>query len=201
MIDRLRDIVLLASEDAQAAEDAKDAEDAEAADAASLPSLRLMAAHLLVAAAVGVTASRVRARPPRRAGGIVGTAESAEERAASPVAVWAPVLIGPLAAAAQLVHLNRPSATTRTAMRVLNAAVLSLGAAELLDNALGTARNGELISNAPLVFGSAGLLGMLLDREEARLDARQAWLRRRAEVAERLISRRGARLDRVVVHV
>jgi hypothetical protein len=106
-----------------------------------------------------------------------------------------------LAAAAQLVHLNRPSATTRTAMRVLNAAVLSLGAAELLDNALGTARNGELISNAPLVFGSAGLLGMLLDREEARLDARQAWLRRRAEVAERLISRRGARLDRVVVHV
>jgi hypothetical protein len=131
----------------------------------------------------------------------VGGETEADSRGPSLAAAWAPLLIGPLAAAAQIAHLQQPSENSRAAIRFLNAAVVGVGAVAFVTQLLGSARGEELPSTAPLVFGSVGALGMLLDLEERELDAERALLRRRADVVERFVPRRRARLDRVVVHV
>lgn len=165
-----------------------------------LPSLRRLTAYLFIAGAAGAALGRL-GRRHRPAGGLVGATEPAGTGSVSPAAVAAPLLIGPLAAAAQLAHLREPTEQTRAAARFLNAAVIGVGAMEFAGELLGSARTGKLPSTAPLLFGSVGALGMLLDAEEQEWEAERTLLLHRARVVERLVPRRRARLDRVVVHV
>ena len=62
-------------------------------------------------------------------------------------------------------------------------------------------RSRQRPSLAPLLLTAAGLLAMALDRQEHRLAAERTRLEQRARIVERLVPRRRARLDRIVVHV
>jgi hypothetical protein len=120
--------------------------------------------------------------------------------ARSYAATWAPALLAPLAATAHLAHLTRPSESANLASRVLDAAVVGVGVLGLAQ-ALRDRGRGAGPSVAPLALASAGLLGLLVDRQERAARAERDRLARRASVVERLVPRRRARLDRVVVHV
>lgn len=145
----------------------------------------------------------------------------AGRRAAAPLRVlrWAPLLLAPLAGAAQVASALRPLPENRRAARVANglaiavaAAAAAAGLAESIRPAptpLGwegriARRRGRRAWHrllAPLAFGAAGALGLLIDRHEREEAERIARLERRARVVERLVPRRRARLDRVVIHV
>jgi hypothetical protein len=64
-----------------------------------------------------------------------------------------------------------------------------------------TDASARIPSLAPLAFAAVGVLGMLLDREEEEIDEARDSLERRARVVERLVPKRKAKLDRIVVHV
>jgi hypothetical protein len=129
---------------------------------------------------------------------------------------WAPLLAAPLAGAAHAARALQPTRATRIAAQFLNGVAIGVGIAgfasstwavvedERLRADFGPRRkpiSKRLPSLAPLAFGAAGMLGILLDREE-REDARahQA-LERRARVVERLVPKRRPRLDRIVLHI
>jgi hypothetical protein len=154
----------------------------EPAPAPELVPLRMVAAPMLLLTGVEATLDSL----------------SRGARGASHAAVWAPSLLAPMAAAAQIAHLSRPSKAVSAASRVLNTAVVGAGVASLAGMLAGRGRG--LPSLAPLALTAAGLLGLLLDRQEARIDAERERLERRARIVERLVPRRRARLDRVVVH-
>lgn len=115
-------------------------------------------------------------------------------------ATWAPTLLAPVAAAAHLRHSADPSPATALATRILDAAVIGAGAAALVGSLIASPsrRNAAL---GPLALASAGALGLVLDRQQRATEQQMAQLRHRASVVERLVPRRRARLDRVVVHV
>lgn len=163
-------------------------------DAAQRPhplrGLRAATAQLLVATAAGATIDHLqsRRRTPHFA---VGSRDI-------PLAFrWAPVLIGPLAAAAHLEHARRASEQTATAVRILDGAALLTGAALAL---LSPTEEGAGRATA-ISFASAGLLGLTLDREERTMEGERRELERRARVVERLVPKPRRRLERVVVHV
>lgn len=166
------------------------AEDHEEDDSlrSHLVPLRAAAAQLLLATGAGATLEH-----------LIGDRE--EERSPIPEALaWAPALLGPLAAAANLEHARNPSASTRTALKVLAGASVSFGAALYVFDALGTG-NRPTPRVAPIAFASAGLLNLILDREEEEIEHDEAVLRRRANVVERLVPARRPKLDRIVLHV
>ena len=113
---------------------------------------------------------------------------------------WAPALLGPLTAAANIEHARNPSESTRIALRVLTGATVGFGAALYIADVLGSARR-ETHRLAPIAFASAGLLNLILDREEAEIERDEAILRRRASVVERLVPARRPKLDKIVLHV
>ncbi len=113
---------------------------------------------------------------------------------------WAPAILGPLTAAAQIAHARRPTPRTATALQVLNGATIAIGAALLAVDLWSNRSHGQH-RLAPLALASAGLLGFALDRHEQALSVSTQRLRRRADVVERLVPRRRPKLDRVVVHV
>jgi hypothetical protein len=154
----------------------------------SLTALRAAAAELLLATAAEVALDQLHLRSDR------------SSRSSAPKALsWAPLLVAPLAAAAHVEHARRPREETSLALQVLNTATLAIGGAlliyELVDPQRETRRLG------PLSLASAGVLGFAIDAQEREVHRAERDLRRRADVVERLVPRRKARLDRVVVHV
>jgi hypothetical protein len=169
--------------------------------AAEFKGLRMLAAHMLLLASVDVTldaVGRVRkqAGPPYPHG-----SPGPEKGGLSMVVGWLPTVLAPLAAAAQAAHAVRPSAPTATATRVLNSAAVGAGVAGLVDSFVTSRRSRTRPSLSPLALASAGVLGLILEREERdALEARRR-LERRADLVERFVPRRRARVDRIVVHI
>jgi hypothetical protein len=134
---------------------------------------------------------------------------------------WGPLIAAPLAGAAHVARALFPGRATGVATRVLNGAAFLVGAAGVAgaihaagDEAAATgfepqpSLSRRLPSFAPLTFAIAGLVGVLIDREEVIAADRRAELRdeiraaqRRARIVERLVPHRKARVDRVVLHV
>ena len=124
---------------------------------------------------------------------------------------WAPLVAAPLAGAAHAARAVWPSHTTRVVTQVANGLALGVGVAGIASSMYAALSRQEeeemaglserLPSLAPLAFAAVGLLGMLLDREEEEIDEVQETLERRARVVERLVPKRKAKLDRIVVHV
>lgn len=175
----------------------RDPAPAEGPPAPELAPLRLLAAPMLLL--TGVEATRDSLSGARGVAAEAGGRERWPARA-SLAAVWAPALVAPLAAAAQVAHLSRPSAAVSAASRLLNAAVVGAGAAALA-GALAGDRGRRAPSLAPLGLAAAGLLGLLLDRQARRIAEERERLEKRARVVERLVPRRRARVERIVVHV
>jgi hypothetical protein len=148
--------------------------------------LRTAAAQLLVATSAAAALTRF-------AGG------SSESRRAMPV-TWAPLAVGVVAAAAHLRHLREPSPESASATRLLDGASIAVGATLVAFDLLRSDHRGPG-SLAALAFASAGVLGIVIDRHETQLELAEHELRRRADLVERLVPRRKARLDRIVVHV
>lgn len=113
---------------------------------------------------------------------------------------WAPLLIAPLAAAANLSHAKHPTDRSETAMRFLTGATIGFGAALFAFDAV-TNRDRAARRIAPLAFASAGVLGLLIDREEREIRETEDVLKKRARIVERLIPQRKTKFDRLVVHV
>lgn len=165
----------------------------------SLAPLRFIAAELLAVGGVDAALSALNNSPR--------TGDYLQPRRAVPPGSlamrWVPVLLAPLAAAAHVRHGSDPSPGTAAATRILDAAVLGAGVAGLTFEILSRRRYTAdgLPSLGPLALASAGLLGLLIDREERDLEEERDRLERKAAIVERFVPRRKARLDRVVVHV
>jgi hypothetical protein len=129
------------------------------------------------------------------------------DQRASHAVRWAPLLAAPLAGAAHAVRAIWPSPATRMLARVADGVALTVGTAGLASSLYSARRENEtsahqqLPSFAPLAFAAVGVLGMMLDEEEEQVEDVQRSLERRARVVERLVPKRKARLDRIVVHV
>jgi hypothetical protein len=151
--------------------------------------LRVAAAQMLVASGIGSTVERLAPTPdpsdpdplPIRLLGIV------------------PALLGTLGAATQLAQVHAPSPAGRAALRILNGSAIALGSALVVHDLLAESRPPSRLS--PLTLAVGGLLGLLIDHQEAEVDRAGAELRLRASVVDRLVPRRQARVDRIVVHV
>jgi hypothetical protein len=134
---------------------------------------------------------------------------------------WGPLIAAPLAGGAHAARALFRGRATGIATRVLNGVAFVVGAAGVA-GALHAARDEaaasgfepraslprRLPSFAPLTFAIAGLVGVLIDREEAIAADRMAELReqveaavQRARLVDRLVPKRKPRLDRIVLHV
>lgn len=168
---------------------------------AGFKGLRIVAAQLLLLAGVDVALDSIARDQARRAPpfphGSAGPARDAAGFAAS----WLPTLLAPVAAAAQVKHGLRPTPTTASATRVLNAAVIGAGVAGLAAALFDSRRTGTFPSLTPLALASAGVLGVILDREEREVAVARRALERRASLVRKFVRGRGARVDRIVVHV
>jgi hypothetical protein len=164
--------------------------------------LRVVAAQLLVLASVDVVldslgrARRARPGPPYPHG-----SPGPERNVYSVASTWAPTLVAPLAAAAQLNHALRPTPPAARATRVMNVAAIGVGVLGLIGSVLDGRRDRRPPSLSPLALASTGVLGLVLDREERDAAEARRRLERRAAVVSRLVPRRRARVDRIVVHV
>lgn len=164
-----------------------------------LATLRMLAAELLVVTGVGATLDVLgRAREAQR-DRIPGTSVGRSETPLA--AVWGPSLIAPLAAAAHLRQAGEPSRSAARASRFLDSAIVGLGLAELAGSLTGLQSRRRTPSLVPLALASAGLLGLAVSQRERQIEREHRDLERRAKVVERLVPRRRARFDRIVVHV
>ena len=122
---------------------------------------------------------------------------------------WAPLVAAPLAGAVHAARALWPGRTTRILSQVADGLAIGVGVAGIASSLYSAVqdddevydRNVTLPSLAPLAFAAVGVLGMLLDREEEEIDDARDSLERRARVVERLVPKRKARLDRIVVHI
>lgn len=163
--------------------------EADDGESARLAPLWLAAAQLMLATGVGATLEQLAA----------GRGADGDSPAPSGL-VWAPVLVAPLVAAAHLEHARNPSDRSQTAVRFLTGTAAGLGTILFIaDAALNRDHAPRRIG--PLAFASAGILGLLLQRQEREIDREEEALEKRAKVVERLVPRRRAKLDRIVVHV
>jgi hypothetical protein len=159
---------------------------------ATIEPLRIATAQLLLLAATAAGLERL-GRGPNP--GHLATREGFPAALA-----WGPLLVGPLAAATQLRAARRTSGDSGPRL-LLNGACVALGGAIVAHDLLRARYGAPIARPAPLAFAAAGLLGIALDRHVHDLEHTERELRRRASVVERLVPRRRARLDRVVVHV
>ena len=159
----------------------------------TLPYLRAATAQLLVATGAGASLEHAAARPAAP-----DTIHS-KSRKLPAALVWAPALVGSLAAAAHLEHAREPTEESARAVLLMNVASLATGGALFaLDVIAGQNRGLRL---GPLAFASAAVLGITLDRQERATREAEEALRRRAAIVERLVPKRKPKLDRLVVHV
>ena len=169
--------------------------------ASEFKGLRMLAAHMLLLASVDITLDSL-GRARKRSGPPYPHGSPGPDRSALSTAVgWLPAVLAPLAAAAQVSHAVHPTAPTATATRVLNAAAIGAGVAGLVDSLVGSRRSQGRPSLSPLALASAGVLGLILEREERDALEERRRLERRAELMDRFVPRRRARLDRIVVHI
>lgn len=169
--------------------------------AAEFKGLRMLAAHMLLLASVDITLDSF-GRAKKQAGPPYPHGSPGPERGALSTTVgWLPAVLAPLAAAAHVKHAVDPTAPSATATRVLNAAAVGAGVAGLVDAFVTARRTRSVPSLSPLALASAGVLGLILEREEH--DAREARrrLQRRADLMDRFVPRRRGRLERIVVHI
>lgn len=154
--------------------------------------LQLLAAHLLLVTGIGT------ALDGRRTASEDGDHDVAGR---VPLALtWTPAVLGPVAGIAHAAYAFSPTSRNRAATRVLDLAVIG-GGLLALGCALAEAReHGSPPALSALSLTSAGGLGMLLERGAAERAAERWRLERRASVVERLVPRRRARLDRIVLH-
>lgn len=110
-----------------------------------------------------------------------------------------PGLIAPLAAAAHLVQLSNPSRTADVATRVLDTAVVGAGVGAALAGLI--SRRGGARTAAPLALATAGVLGLVIDRQERAHAVEHRRLVRRASIVERMVPARRPKLDHIVVHI
>jgi hypothetical protein len=118
---------------------------------------------------------------------------------------WAPAIVAPLAGTAHALRATRPGPESRWAARLLNAAAVGAAAYAVGTTLYHTLRPGRALGwqerrrgttpawlhvAAPLAFGATGLLGLFLEREEARDAAERRRLARKASLLERLAPRR-----------
>jgi hypothetical protein len=169
-----------------------DADSATTVPDSSLRYLRAATAQLLLATGAGATLEHA-------SGDNELSGATHPSRTLPRALVWAPALIGSVAAVANLEHARDPSERTSRAVLFLNVASLAAGSALLaLDMTNGQRAHSRL---APLAFASAAIMGITLGRYEREARVSEAALRRRAAIVERLVPKRKARLDKVVVHV
>ena len=169
--------------------------------AAGFKGLRFVAAQLLLLAGVDVALDSLARDQARRAPPFPHGSAGPGTDAAGFAASWLPTLLAPVAAAAQVKHGLRPTPATASATRVLNAAVIGAGVAGLAATLMTSRRTGKFPSLTPLALASAGLLGLILEREEREAAAARRALERRASLIGKFVGGRGARVDRIVVHV
>lgn len=182
-----------------------DGVDADAADRSGFSPLHWMAAGLFLATGAEAVASRRFASEvdgPRRSGWkVLGLA---------------PLVAAPLAGAAHALEAARPGRRAGRAARVLDGVVVGVAAAAAAAGVYGALtarrdprwyrrgrgrRNAVLDAVAPLAVGATGVLGLVLEREAREEAERRRRLEQRARLLDRLIPRRRAKIDRIVVHV
>jgi len=151
--------------------------------------LRVVAAQMLVTSGIGSTVERLATPPP----------SSGPDPLPTRLLGFIPALLGPLGAAAHLAEVHSPSHGGRTALRILNTSAIALGSALVIHDLLAESRPPSRLS--PLALAVGGLLGLLIDHQEAEVERAEAELRLRASVVGRLVPRRRGRVDRIVVHV
>jgi hypothetical protein len=125
---------------------------------------------------------------------------------------WAPLVTAPVAGAAHIAQAVWPCAATRAMTQVANSIAIGVGAAGLANSVYDAVTDaaGEADSRhwservpslAPLAFAAIGVLGLMLQDEEEDVEAEREELSRRGRIVERLVPKRRARVDRIVVHV
>lgn len=170
-------------------------EDKEADSTGGFGPLRLLTAQLLLVTAAEAVLKAVEFRDPEpRPDRFRGTGRGAT------AAKLAPGVIAPLAAAAHLMHLSNPSRAVDVATRVLDTAVVGVGVGAALAG-LVSRRSGAARSTAPLALATAGVLGLVIDRQERAHEIEHRRLARRASVVEKLVPARRPKVDHIVVHV
>lgn len=150
--------------------------------------LRWLAAELLLGSAAATALDAWRHRPSPRY-------PWQDRRGVDPL-VWGGAALGAAAAAAQLARLRRPTAATRRAAQLLSAAAAGAAAAELARSAVAGARRRSPVSLTPLLFTSAGVLGLLLDWHDAATAASRPRPKPRPTA-----SPPAPRVERIVIHV
>ena len=162
----------------------------EAASPTSFPELHWMTAALFLAAGADAARQHLPLSDPAR---------------------LAPLLAAPVVGAAHAARALSSAPGARQATRLLDgvaAGVAVAATARVAYNALARGRPAEppaprglAAALVPLTFGATAVLGLLLDRVEERERRELRRLRRRASVVERLVPRRRARMDHIVLHI
>jgi hypothetical protein len=163
--------------------------------------LRLFSANLLLSSGANATLYYLRSRNRRTAYAAGGPGAATAKSWSASLAAMVPFALGAAASTAQARHAVDPSPGRHTASTLLTGAVVGLGLAGAADAAMSAARGEKQFSLAPLLFGYAGLLGFLLDRQESVVAEEEEQLERRARIVERFVPKRKTRVDRIVVHV
>lgn len=129
-----------------------------------------------------------------------GRASSSVESTDVPPIAWVPAILAPLAAVSAMIHATSPTDRSAGALRFFNSAAVVVGGTLLVSD---MASSGKLSIRRLGALGlvAAGVMGYALDRHEQESENAERALRRRAAIVERLVPRRKAKLDRVVVHV
>lgn len=173
-------------------------EDNEAA--AEFKGLRLFAANLLVLTSVDLALDalgRTRTEPGPYPHGSPGP----ERSPLSLATAWLPAVLAPVAAAAQLTQALRPTSATARTARVLNVASVGAGVFGMVGSFLTSRSQAKRPSLAPLAIASAGVLGLILEREERDVARAQRRLEREASLLDRVKPRRGRGTTRIIVRV
>lgn len=165
--------------------------------------LRLFSAELILSSGANATLhylrGRNRAAGDARAGSLPARARGRDWT--STIAALVPLALGAAASAAQVRLALDPTPSRQTASTLLSGAVVGLGLASAADTAASAARGRTQFSLTPLLFGYAGVLGFLLDRQEAHVADEEHQLERRARIVERFVPKRRTKVERIVVHV
>jgi hypothetical protein len=159
----------------------------------SMSGLQWMAAGLFLAAGAEAALAKLRG----------------EQRAPDAIR-WASLVTAPIAGAAHAARALRPNHSTRVLTQIADGIAIGVGAAGFANSVYAaTAEDADQDSEwservpslAPLAFAAIGILGLILQEEEENAADAMDELEGRARIVERLVPKRRARVDRIVVHV
>lgn len=161
-------------------------------------SLQLLTAKLLLVTGLGTAIESLQHGAGARDGNDGWTRLRDRETRPS---TWAPAVLGAAAATAHVVHAFTSTERSRLATRTFDVAVVAVGLLGLAETLASARRDRALPDVTSVSLASAGLLGLLVDHSESHHTEELRRLARRASVVDRLIPRRRARVDHIVVHV